>query len=530
MNKRGHIAGCIVAWAVLSLAASLAFVSRAVHLAEEAFASRANRYAEQVAQRLLTNDAVLENYAAFVTLDSEATQSEERTFIRQLLYRHPHIEAMLRLDRVRQGELAAYETGVRLRDDPTFAVRGYDLDHQRYFEPLPEKPDYFPVVLVEPPTASALRLLGVDVSFNSRWRDALLTTVQAGRPAASPPFPLGAQRGPAYLLVRAVTFPREEAVGPSVRARHLVGMLVRADFFGQLLPPLPRGLQVDVRLQAHQSGGDQPVPLLRRGSSQGSLVEELLFPRLEWQRTLGGDAQPVELRFVQQLGWSAIGPSEWAGMTVSAVAAFFLVAYVRRRYRHHQDTLRARENWLTYLAHHDRLTGLPNRNLFYDRLQHAISRLRRSEQRLAVLFLDLDRFKPVNDLYGHAAGDRVLQLLAARLEGAVREADTVARLGGDEFVVLVEDVDHQYEVDQLIARLKGLIEAPYEFDGMAVRIGVSIGLAYYPEDGLLIDELLAAADRSMYGKKQHRPFPDALLASEDEAPEDVDHKTGHDRQ
>ncbi|RBH42425.1 sensor domain-containing diguanylate cyclase, partial [Pseudomonas sp. MWU13-2860] len=119
-----------------------------------------------------------------------------------------------------------------------------------------------------------------------------------------------------------------------------------------------------------------------------------------------------------------------------------------------------------------------------------------------LLFLDLDRFKPVNDTYGHVAGDRVLQLIAARIQEVVRDEDTVARIGGDEFVILMEDVESNREADKVASRLQQAIQRPYQVEQHRISVGVSIGTAYYPEDGLLIDELLAVADRKMYGNKQ----------------------------
>jgi diguanylate cyclase (GGDEF)-like protein len=113
----------------------------------------------------------------------------------------------------------------------------------------------------------------------------------------------------------------------------------------------------------------------------------------------------------------------------------------------------------------------------------------------------MDRFKPVNDSFGHAVGDKVLQLIAARILAIMRNEDTVARLGGDEFVLLMEDVESNREADRVVERLKHAIQQPYEVDGHTVLLGVSIGIAYYPEDGMLIEELLDVADRKMYGDK-----------------------------
>jgi diguanylate cyclase (GGDEF)-like protein/PAS domain S-box-containing protein len=159
------------------------------------------------------------------------------------------------------------------------------------------------------------------------------------------------------------------------------------------------------------------------------------------------------------------------------------------------------ERRIVYLANHDPLTGLPNRNLLQDRMQHAILQAHRHRTRLGVLFMDLNRFKVINDSLGHDKGDQLLGVVADRLRKAVREADTVARLGGDEFVVLMEDVAH---VDQVRLFATGLLEAickPVDLGGQTVSISTSIGAAMYPDDGADPSALLKHADLAMYAAK-----------------------------
>jgi diguanylate cyclase (GGDEF)-like protein/PAS domain S-box-containing protein len=150
-------------------------------------------------------------------------------------------------------------------------------------------------------------------------------------------------------------------------------------------------------------------------------------------------------------------------------------------------------------ARYDELTGLPNRRLFYDRLRSAMARARRKGSMLAILYLDVDDFKAVNDTLGHAAGDAVLSLLAERLRGCIRESDTVARLGGDEFLVLIEDVQSSTVANAVAAKIGAALDAEMALGGsMALVSGVSIGMAFYPGDGEDEDALLAHADKEMY--------------------------------
>ncbi len=154
---------------------------------------------------------------------------------------------------------------------------------------------------------------------------------------------------------------------------------------------------------------------------------------------------------------------------------------------------------LQQLAFEDALTGLPNRSLLRDRLEQSIAAARRSRGTFALLLIDLDRFKPINDVHGHAAGDLVLRETARRLRAATREVDTVARLGGDEFVVLLGGGDRRDEAMLVAARILQAVAAPLALQGL--QLGVSIGIAIFPDDGADADQLLARADAAMYDAK-----------------------------
>jgi len=161
------------------------------------------------------------------------------------------------------------------------------------------------------------------------------------------------------------------------------------------------------------------------------------------------------------------------------------------------------EQELRYLANYDTLTGLPNRTLLGERLAHAVIRARRTARKVAVLFLDLDRFKHVNDSMGHATGDRVLKAVGALLRASVRESATVARLGGDEFTVVLEDVQHAEELVELARHLLEVFSRPLALDtGQEVVISPSIGISLYPDHGQVPTDLLKFADTAMYQAKE----------------------------
>ena len=154
-----------------------------------------------------------------------------------------------------------------------------------------------------------------------------------------------------------------------------------------------------------------------------------------------------------------------------------------------------------YLAYHDALTGLPNRRLLEDRLEQALAHAARSEHKVAVLLIDLDRFKEVNDTFGHRIGDLALQQVVLRLSSRMRASDTLARSGGDEFTV-VSDVSDGHGADILISGLESALAVPLKVEGHLIQTGMSIGVALYPDQGKSPDELRAAADQAMYLAKR----------------------------
>ena len=156
---------------------------------------------------------------------------------------------------------------------------------------------------------------------------------------------------------------------------------------------------------------------------------------------------------------------------------------------------------LDHMAHHDPLTALPNRLLFQDRLQHALQRAARNHEQLAILFIDLDRFKNVNDTLGHHVGDELLKQVAGALSGRLRDGDTLARLGGDEFIVLLENVDGQFGAGHVAEKLMAMFEQPFMVSDYELFVTGSVGISLYPHDAEDLNMLIRNADVAMYQAK-----------------------------
>ena len=215
------------------------------------------------------------------------------------------------------------------------------------------------------------------------------------------------------------------------------------------------------------------------------------------------------------LGWMPIFIS---AVVLMAIATTMVFGYKRAIERLLSTTISQRDI-IHHQAAHDPLTSLPNKTLMDDRLAMACERATRENTLAALLFIDLDGFKGVNDSKGHEAGDRVLVEVARRLEAGLRKVDTAARLGGDEFLVVLDGIGSRADADTVAAKLIELVGQPIDVGGDAVRIGVSIGIAVFPEDTRQVSDLVRLADGAMYAVK--RAGKNGYRHASGEAPQQV---------
>jgi diguanylate cyclase (GGDEF)-like protein len=188
----------------------------------------------------------------------------------------------------------------------------------------------------------------------------------------------------------------------------------------------------------------------------------------------------------------------------------------------------AERTWREQIEHramHDELTGLANRRLLQERIQHAIARARSRGTPFALVAIDLDRFKHVNDTLGHGAGDELLKIVGERLVNSVRQSETVARIGGDEFVLLLESVNTKTQVTRIMNRLTARVEAPIEVAGTITSVGCSFGISWYPLDGIDSAPLLQQADRAMYAEKGSKREHDEAIGNATKISREPSHRS-----
>lgn len=294
-------------------------------------------------------------------------------------------------------------------------------------------------------------------------------------------------------LVRANEALFEERERALITLRSIADAVIVTDVHGHLIQLNAAGEKLLGRQSAEVLGKPLPavLPLL-------SEVARLPVDAAFWQSILGEDiATPAEPCLLLNADGneavimiSAAPIRDRRGKITGSVVVL-----------HNVTKERARIHMLAYQATHDTLTDLPNRTLFLDRLAHYLAHARRHEEKLAVVFLDLDGFKSVNDKFGHSAGDCLLKSVAQRLKRCVRKDDSLARLAGDEFTLILTGPDVEHGANNVAAKVIGELCTPFEIEGKEIRIGTSVGISVYPDDGQEADVLVQKADMAMYRAK-----------------------------
>jgi diguanylate cyclase (GGDEF)-like protein/PAS domain S-box-containing protein len=254
-------------------------------------------------------------------------------------------------------------------------------------------------------------------------------------------------------------------------AEKMTGWL-RAEAIGRPLAEVFRIIDGGTR----QTARDPMEMAVEQNKTVGLTVNCVLVDRDGFESAIEDSAAPIHDR---------------SGRVIGAVIVF-----------HDVSAARAMSMQMTHSAHHDVVTDLPNRLLLNDRITQSISLAHRQSRPFAVLFLDLDHFKKINDSLGHAAGDELLQSISKRLSRCVRASDTVSRQGGDEFAVLLPEITHAEDAAKCAAKIITAFHAPHIIEGRSVHIGASIGISLYPEDGIDAETLIKNADMAMYHAKE----------------------------
>jgi diguanylate cyclase (GGDEF)-like protein len=491
-------------WLMLSVVGVVAFVDAQAHRSERIFGERAEAVSSHFAEMEHGVNSVLEGFSAMLevmNVKDVADRLMVSRYASQMRLIYPQVYMLEMIEEVPRARLPAFEKEESDFLNKSFRIRRFDFDQTRTWLPPEDKEAYYVTTFIEPETPTTSQVLGLDIGSSSVQASALHRAILSGQRAISTPY--HTVKGPlAYMMIRPV----------NADQTRFAKLVIRADTIGAL-PWLKEQKDISISIRNTELGPDDPDGrLFLRVETPSSHLESALLPLFRWKRDMRDNSgDPFVIEVSRQMRWQDLDLPVLASIMLTLFVV--LLVLVKMSFEHHSHDRERREHelHLAYLASHDSLTNLPNRSLLMDRLEQAILRAKRDSSHLALLFLDIDRFKSVNDNYGHDAGDRFLMTTADTIRETIRAQDTLARLSGDEFIVLLERVERRGEVDRIAAKIKENIQATICQAYRDIGVGISIGSAMYPDDGADAYSLLRHADTAMYDTKRGRPAASLLI-------------------
>jgi diguanylate cyclase (GGDEF)-like protein len=451
------------------------------------------------------------------------------------------VQALAYIPRVKGPARLAYETIARDSGYKNFYFKERSADSS--FIPVGERNEYFPVYNIEP--KDNFQALGFDTISEPERRAAMERARDTGKMALTRRVRLVLENGEewGFLLLAPVYFPVQTATTTDERRANLAGFAAGIFRFSDAIESILNTASVPAGFDHYFFDGETADPArlsyvhgsqLRPGGTGPAPYDDIRpDERIESSFTVGDRRWTVVT--VPIAGAEPFGVVELttlvAGLFATALVSLYLLGTIRRSVffemlandlrrttkklkREAEERQRAEER-VSNMARNDSLTELPNRRVFVEAAQQAIARKKRGAKGFAVLYLDLDHFKDINDALGHPVGDRLLRAVSWRLRASVRETDTIARFGGDEFAVLQLDITDPADAGALATKLLAALSEPFVLDDGEIRTGTSIGIAIYSPDIEDAETLLAHADVALYrakseGRHAYRFFTEAM--------------------
>lgn len=469
-----------------------------------------DRIYSHVADALKVYEVSIESFASMLAAKPNNDFEDARKFAQHLRNHYQDIfmfEIAIKISHSERDDLEKYMQKIGYKDFVMHAF-SYDLDRKNY--PLPVKEFYYPVVFIEPELEHSKGVLGLDLSEgNSVWSKGLEKSFNLNTNVASRPFLL-MEGIYGYVLYREVNV-NDEYYPDSFISRHdLYALLVVNS--AKLLPDWVSSVK-GIAVSITQSGGDtavngnnEVIKYVDASFAEDNILERWLLPEFSQTAIFESKSQPFTLVTQYKVQWSDINFTNITTYIIVAIISFPIAFWLSLRlYRNRIKTAYEHEK-NSYLANYDQLTNLPNKNLACELFNQFSRTSKRNNKKLIILYIDLDKFKQINDGYGHHVGDILLKKSAERLKGTLRDSDTLARLHGDEFVIFLNDVDDLSNVSTVIEHTKAAFKEPFIIDNISISISLSIGVSIFPDDATTFDELLGASDKNMYAdKKKDRP-------------------------
>lgn len=486
---------------------------REKEVAQAAFQMRAREIVVGLARRMANHEQILRGVASLFAVNSEVSREEFHRYFEGLRLSeiYPGIQGIGYSVVVPAREKERHIADMRLHGFPNYDIR-----------PAGERDWYTAVVYVEPFDWRNQRALGFDMSLEPIRMQAALLARDSGRVTASDKVTLvqetheNVQAG--CIIFLPVYRQGMSAMTVEERRGALTGWVYMpfriADFvegyLQQYYPELSRQISLSIFSGTHarpeavlyQTEIDPTQPI----DQSYEVVQTIDMAGRTWLIAMAPQPRYLERTPVTKSPVMILLIGAGLTLLLTAVSHSMIKSHSRvtaalEETTHANQKLAAQEEKIRYLAHHDYLTGLPNRALFVESAMQSLTMAKRYQRRMAILFIDLDNFKRINDQYGHDAGDVVLCAVAKKLQTLIRASDTVCRQGGDEFVVLLSEITDREGVETLAVKLRKAIETPCKLGDHVFAVSASVGIAVYPEHGDTVEAILQRADAAMYRAK-----------------------------
>lgn len=499
---RKYLAILTLAWiGAIAFAAHL-LLSAEIDRHERAFEQNALRLSAELKNKLDTNEAVLAGFAAFLrAVERNDTESATR-FAASATASFPHIYMLEVARQVPVNQEAELQETLRRDWFPGFTLKGFPGAAPKTPDTAPADKVTWPVLFMYPSLPEAQAIYGVRLETVDFLGHALALAHKNPKPVAGPVFKMY-EGGQAYILLLEVDRSADnKEAEPSIFGNTMTALLlIKTD---ALIPRLQQS-QVARTLgfsATMSSTTGSEVPLFSQTAPQPDRLDQWLLPNFKRDIQIDNASQTTRMHFEQQLLWHDLVTTEMVIIFGLLACALLTVPMLSLRHLRALERGAIEHERSAYLATHDLLTGLPNRFLFIDRFEQAVQQHIRHGNAFALLLIDLDYFKEINDNHGHEVGDEVLVEVARRMTREIRACDTVARHGGDEFVALLANTLNNEDARTVGEKLRKAVAQPIETCAGRMVVTVSIGIAMYPGDGETLDSMRRAADQAMYEAKK----------------------------
>ncbi len=449
----------------------------------------------RIYERLAASKQALRSVASLFTASGTVTRKQFRTFINQLQIEenYPGIQGI--------GFIALVPANLKEKHIESIHAEGLS-DYA--IQPAGKRDFYTPVVYFEPSSEPNRQVIGYDMQADPVFRQIMEEARDSGQVAVTPKMALkrstDSEPHPGVFMFLPVYRDDSPLETPRARRTSIMGWVYAPLLIGELMHAI-KGKRIGY-LDIEIYDGDR----ISDAAKMFDLEPDISAANAMWQLrrvdrlTLGSHHWLVAANATPALGQYINDDRPTLILTSGVIISFLLALLARIFLDERAHTLQAAEQAMR-LALYDPLTGLPNRKLIDERLAQGLAMAKRGGLQLALLFIDLDKFKPVNDEYGHAIGDLLLKEVAMRLQHFVRASDTVGRLGGDEFVALLLDIKGKQGAGVVAEKMLHALAQPFAISGNSLSIAASIGIAIFPDNALEQNSLLRSADKAMYEAK-----------------------------